>query len=379
MSFDEHNPLGDEVPGAEVTATGLRPNPWSVGPALVWSAVVVPGHQALREAQRWGSPWAANGYTWPYQVLVGGTTLAAAWLGLGLIYGICRHFARPLRAAFAAALLTLGTTMVYYNSIEVSMGHALGTTAVAALVWYWLKTYGLEQMGRWVLVGVLVGVAALMRWQSAAFAVLPLGEALGRSLGAGPRQLAGRLLAGLSLAALGAVLAFLPQMAAWRCVYGSWLISPVPLEHHWLKPDFWGVLGSTDRSLWYWTPLTLLALAGFLHLGRPGPSSVRFPAGLLLMVFVVQVYLLASIRGNGVRLGSAFGFRQLTETLVALAPGLALLLERAGTRSFRWLAGGGCLLVAWNFVLLFQYRQGLLPRDGGAGFAQLLENAGVLA
>ena len=228
------------------------------------------------------------------------------------------------------------------------MGHALGTTAVAALVWYWLKTYGSEQMGRWVLVGVLVGVAALMRWQSAAFAVLPLGEALGRSLGAGPRQLAGRLLAGLSLAALGAVLAFLPQMAAWRCVYGSWLISPVPLEHHWLKPDFWGVLGSTDRSLWYWTPLTLLALAGFLHLGRPGPSSVRFPAGLLLMVFVVQVYLLASIRGNGVRLGSAFGFRQLTETLVALAPGLALLLERAGTRSFRWLAGGGCLLVAWK-------------------------------
>src|SRR5262249_43368748 len=172
--FDEHNPLGDYVPPPEPrTPRGRRPNQWSVGPACVWAITVVPGHLALKAVE--GDAWPADGYSLPYQLLVGATTLLASFAGLGFLYGICRRYADPIPAALAAAFLVLGSGIVFYSSIEVTMAHSVGPTATAALAWYWLRTYGSPRLGRWFLVGVLVGVAALMRWQLVTFAVLPAG------------------------------------------------------------------------------------------------------------------------------------------------------------------------------------------------------------
>ncbi|MBV9124944.1 MAG: hypothetical protein JO112_16440 [Planctomycetes bacterium] len=379
--FDDHNPLGDRVPTpGTLTATGRRPNPYSLGPAVVWSVMIVPGHLVFRQLQGEGWPWSADGYSLPYQLLVGVTTLLAAFGGLFFLNGICRHYARPTRAALAAALLTLGSTIVYYSSIEVSMAHGVATVAVAGLVWYWQRSFGSARPGRWLLVGLLLGVAALMRWQLATLAVLPLGEAVGAGYGswkAGPRRSCWKPLARLGLTVLGAVLAFTPQMAAWHQVYGRWLVAPMPLCHYWLRPDLWQVLGSQDRSLFYWTPLTLFALGGYFWAGRRHFSSG--PVRLLLAAFAVQVYVLASIRGTGVILGDAYGFRQLTETVVLLAPGLALGLERARPRAYPILGALGCLLVWWNLQLMSQYQHFLLPRAGGAGPECFLRNLLYLA
>src|SRR5207248_2100463 len=107
-----------------------------------------------------------------------------------------------------------------------------------------------------------------------------------------------RVLLGLGLAGLSSVLAFAPQMIAWRCVYGHWLVTPMALSHNWLRPSLWGVLLSQDRSLFYWTPLCLLACAGFLTFlsrGRCAAVSGAVPAdmgrdaaaALLAVAFVV--------------------------------------------------------------------------------------------
>src|SRR5438270_708561 len=95
---------------------------------------------------RFGPTWIlalvvlAEGYSLPYQLLVGCGTLLASGLGLAFLYGICRQYARPARAALAAAFLTLGTTIVFYAAIDVSMAHGVGTMVVAALTWYWLRS-----------------------------------------------------------------------------------------------------------------------------------------------------------------------------------------------------------------------------------------------
>jgi hypothetical protein len=355
--FDAHNVIGDYVPpAAERTELGRRANPWSIGPACVWSVVVAPAHGLLRILP---SPWPADGYSLPYQLLVGMTTLLVSFAGLGFLYGICRHFTDPGVSALTAALVTLGTSLVYYNTLEGSMAHGVATTAVAGLVWYWLRTFGSPRPGRWLLLGVLLGFVAVMRWQLAALAVLPVGEAL--------LQRQWRPAVGL----LGAVAGFFPQMLAWKCVYGHWLIAPLSVAHNWLQPAWDQVLFTQNRGLFYWTPLTLLAVVGCVR-------AARTPAiGLLLAAFLVQVYVLASVSGTGVYLGVAFGFRQLTEALVLLAPGLAMLL--AASRRTRLLVGGvGCLLVLWNLFLLCQYRYGWIPANAGADPATLLANAARL-
>jgi hypothetical protein len=368
--FDAHNPLGDHVPPPDCrTARGRRANQWSVGPACVWALAVVPGHLWLHALAECGLACPADGYALPYQLLVGVTTLLASFAGLGFLYGLCRRYADPVRAALAAACLTLGSGLVFYSSIEVTMAHGVGAAAVAALAWYWQRTYGSPRPLRWLIVGLLVGLVGLMRWQLVTFAVLPSGECL-LALRRGQR---GAVL-GLALAGCGAVVAFLPQLIAWHAVYGSPLVTPITVHPHWIAPELTHVLFGADRGLFIWTPLTLLACTGFIVGLRRMAANAGEPLALLLLAFGLQVYVLASLWGAAVQLGVAYGMRHLTESVVVLGPGLALLLARGGPRRFRLVLGLICLLVLWNLLLICQYRYGWIPAAGGASLGELLEN-----
>src|SRR5262249_39785490 len=140
---------------------------------------------------------------------------------------------------------------------------------------------------------------------------------------------------------------------------------------------------SQDRGFFYWTPLTAIALAGYVSprfvSGRAEASedSKDFSTpklSLLLLTFLLQLCIVATVWGGAVQLGAAFGFRQLTECGVLLAPGLALLLGRASGRLFPWLAAGCCLMAAWNLLLICQYRYAYIPAEAGASFGELVSN-----
>jgi hypothetical protein len=396
--FDDYNVVGDFVPVATMrTPLGRRTNPWSVGPACVWALTVVPVHAILCAVGPGGTPWPADGYSLPYQLAAGCTTLVFSGLGLFFIYQICLFFTEATQAALTAVAMTLGTSIVYYNTIEVSMAHGIGTTVVAALVWYWMRSFGRRCLRRWFSIGLLVGAAALVRWQLVTLALLPAGEALlSFCRFAGLRALVGSSLAAL----LGAVLGFTPQLIAWRCVYGSWLAQPIVAADNWLYPPLDALLWSQDRGLFYWTPLSGLAflgLAGALVYGSRSRCSVRGTAplpspcqretqadqatrghavlALLLLAFAAQVYVLASLWGNGVYLGVSFGMRHLTEVQVLLAPGLALLLNRVSQRIFPGVAAGVCCLLAWNLLLVTLFYRGALPANAGADGSTLVQKA----
>jgi hypothetical protein len=368
--FDEHNPLGDFVPPADArTEIGRRANPWSVGPACVWATTIVPGHLFLKLAEEIGCPWQADGYSLPYQLVVGATTLLTSWLGLAFLYGIGRHFASPRRAALVAGVLTLGTPIVYYSALEGSMAHGVGCAVVAGLVWYWLKTYGSLGLGRWFVLGALVGCAVLVRWQLITLAAVPAAEACFACAAPGGSRV--RSVALLALAGVGAVVAFAPQLVAWHVVYGRWLPGPIAVSHNWLGPAWRQVLFAEDRGLFYWTPVALVGLGAALVCAW---RQRRGPALGLVVAFVLQVYALASLWGTGVYLGAAFGFRHLTESLVLLAPGLAYVVGQMPRRAFPWACALGGLFVFWNLVLVCEYRYGLLPADSGADLAAIAAN-----
>jgi hypothetical protein len=85
----------------------------------------------------------------------------------------------------------------------------------------------------------------------------------------------------------------------------------------------------------------------------------------------VQVYVLASLWGDGVFLGVAYGLRHLTEVQVLFAPALALLLARTPRRFFAILSALACLFVLWNLLLVYRFRYGLVTADAEAGLANL--------
>lgn len=397
--FDEHNPHDHYVPPrAYRTPIDRRANQWSVGPALAWAPATTITHILLSTQNGHESSWASNGYSLPYQLAVGGTSLMFSLLGLRFLYGICLSYARPARAALVTTLLTSGTTLFYYWSTEISLPHGLGATVVAGLIWYWLKTYNSLRPGRWFLVGVLLGAACLVRWQLATFATLPAGEAALLFLHAWSTRSSHsvrKAFLGLVCCLLGTAIAFFPQMFAWKCVYGSWLVAPIQgIQHHWLTLPLWDMLFSTDRSLFYWTPLILLAFAAnLISLGRAKPIEINSkedeaspsvaPQALLLIAFLIQVYALAVIWGrgeeltntensSGVFLARSFGFRFLTDSLPALGPGMAWFFEKLRAKWFSRIAVTGLLLVSWNFVLVALYANSYIPSDAGADVMRLL-------
>src|SRR5262249_3731748 len=140
-------------------------------------------------------------------------------------------------------------------------------------------------------------------------------------------------------------------------------------SHNWFGPALWQVLCSPDRGFFYWTPLALLAFAGYLFTKR-NPFSA-----LLVAAFLLQVYVLASLWGAGVYLGVAYGFRHLTESVVLLAPGLAILLDRVPDRWLRYAIAAGASLVLWNSILVAAYRYGVIPADSGGDLPALLAGA----
>ncbi|MDB5308450.1 MAG: hypothetical protein JWO38_2652 [Gemmataceae bacterium] len=365
---DEFAPTFASVPGSDValrmTPTGHRANPWPVGPAIVWAPAVGAAHLALTGLGG-HSPWPADGYSPPYQLAVGGTTLGLALLTLGLTYRIGRRFAGPAAAAAAAAVVVLGTPIVAYGTVEVSIAHGPATATLATYVFVWLRTFASTRLVRWVGVGGLLGLSCLMRWQLATFAVLPVLEAVWlvfRADGWMPRV---RVAAELVAAGVASWVAFLPQVAVKQIVYGSPLGGLHRTAQNWLDPSLWAVLASTDRGLFYWTPVTFPALVGLIYVARPGgPRAV--PGAILAAAVGVQIYTVAALLGGEAYLGWSFGFRFLTETCVLLAPGAAALFARANPGSARVLAAAGGVLVGWNLLLLGVYRHcvgGMLGGD----------------
>jgi hypothetical protein len=349
----------DSAAAFALTATGHLPNPWSVGPALAWAPAVITVHRALRGLGS-SSPWPADGYSPPYQLAVGATTLALALLTLILAYRIGCRFAGPTAAAAAAALVTLGTSVVAYGAVEVSMAHGPATTALALFVFVWLRTFGSTHARRWVGLGCLLGLACLMRWQLLTFAVLPTLEAIWLATRADGWSARAGIAVRLAVAGLMCLVVFTPQLVAKQIVYGNPLGGLQAAAHNWLTPSFWAVLGSTDRSLFYWTPITLPGLVGLLYLA----FRTRRPEVMILATAVaVQVYSMSALLGGDVFLGWSFGFRFLTETCVLMAPPIAVLLDRGDPQTVRRLAWGGGVLVGWNLLLLGVYRHCV----GGAG------------
>jgi hypothetical protein len=325
------------------TPTGLLANLHSIGPAIAWAPAVTTVHLVLLGLGD-HSPWPADGFSPPYQLAVGGSTLALALLTLFLTHRIARRFAAPTAAATAAAMIVLATPAVVYGSVEMSMAHGPATASVCLFILVWLRSLASLRLSRWIGLGCLLGLVCLMRWQLATFCVIPALEAAW--LAARPMSLRRRLgvVVRLTAAAVTTVLVFSPQFLARYLVYGNALGGLQHTGNNWLSPDVWRLLFSTDRSLFYWTPITLPAFAAMAYWAARARGAAL---AIVTVAVVVQIYTLSALLGPGVFLGWSFGCRFLTETCILLVPGLAIVLDRAGPERGRWvvLFGGG--LVAW--------------------------------
>ena len=225
--------------------------------------------------------------------------------------------------------LWFGSNLAYYMSVEALTSHACSFFVVTLFALAALDPG--ESPKRWAGLGLLLGLAILVRPEHALLALLLV-----------PRWRA--LLVALPVAAL----VFAPQLLVWKEVTGRWF-SPVagnsePYPRHALETLF-----STRHGLFVWHPVYLL---GVLGLFAPGPKRLRgmaagVLAGATLFYGMRQTWWGFHSFGNRYFVGLGFFFA------VGLANGAAWVRAKCGRAWPVWAATA--LLLLWNGSLFLLY------------------------
>ncbi|MEJ7600432.1 MAG: hypothetical protein WKG01_21165 [Kofleriaceae bacterium] len=320
------------------TQTGRKGIAHPVGPALVWTPLIWIATAGAAIANVFGADIPLHGYTlWTQRfvflssALFGcGAVLLGIWLARKLVGG-------AWAPGYAAVAVLLGTPITYYATHMPSYAHAMDAFTCAAFLGYWARTIGRRDMRRFVVLGILLGIAMLVRVQELALGVVVAVE-VGSALVRDPRRILPWLLGGAVVLGV-AVLVFVPQLLEWHAVYGNATSLPHGAKYTRLEAPMIPELLFASRNGWFsTTPIAYAAVLGLLLV----PKRARLAAGGLLAAVAIQVYLNSTILDWW---GSAgFGQRRMCNVTLPLVVGLAALIWRCGRLAAR--APGAALGVA---------------------------------
>lgn len=351
--------------------TRLPGNALGVGSAILWSPFFLLGHLIA-----WATGAPVDGYSPPYvwSVCLGSTFYGIA--GLLLVLRLVSWRLGPYEALFGVCAVWLGSPLVFYMYLHPSMSHACSFFLCALTLWEYERWRISPRLYHFYLIGLTVGLAMATRLENTVF-LLFLGAFCLRTwhLAAweGTHLHWCWKISGGFLTGLGVLVGFLPQMAAWHTLQGSWFAGPSSEGAGtllWYKsPYAFDVLISGWRGLFVWSPVLFLAAVGFALLLR----RWRLVDIVYLVMFLLQVWVIGGYsRWWG---GASFGQVFFLGFTPAFALGLAWLFAslRPGTPRNMFLV---CLLgsLLWSAGLGVQYVGGLIPRDGEVSFHQLYRN-----
>jgi hypothetical protein len=365
----EHFGVLTRADKAQPTRTGMRRSIYAIGPSLLWLPFYAAGDLVARVRGA-----LEDGYSEAHirAVCLGSLVYGAA--GLLLLFGVLRELV-PRGAAVAAALLVLYATFLYWYLVhEPLMSHAASFFMAAAVLRVWWTGRERLSLRRAAALGLLIGLAACVRWQNAVLLLLPAAT-LARALRGRPLPAVGAGVLTLLAFGVGA----LPQMLAWKTLFGEYLLAEPPqgrdflrLEHPFLLETFF----SSRHGLLFWTPLLWAGYLGYLGLARRRPF-LAIACGLPLLV---MSYVNAC--SGDWWAGGSFSNRRFDSVLPLLALGLAVALEWLrgvlARRPALPLALGAGGLALWNGLFMEQYRRNLIPRDDVVSFARVTENSAAL-
>jgi hypothetical protein len=349
--------LKGEVPDVDwiyrPSGTGHVRNMMPIGPAIVWAPAYLLACGIAWLLSLAGMVAPPDGFATLLQATAGASGIAAATAGAWLSFLAARRLFGVRVAIWATWTMWLGSSAIYYSMVSPAYSHASSMLAAGLFVLAWAEGGdGEPRPARYAWLGMLAGFAALVRWQDAVFLAAPavdLAWSLARGRGTVGGRVARAAACGAALGA-GALLAFTPQVLAWMALYGRPFVVPQGGEFmRWGSPNLWDMLFAYKHGLFSWTPLVLVAVAGFVPLVRRAP---RVAAGAIV-VFLVSWYANAAVADWWA--GEAFGARRFVSCFPFFVLGLAAVLDRWRERPGA-LAAFAAVAIGANGLLLFQYQ-----------------------
>lgn len=281
-------------PPSERVALGRdgRPvNKYPIGTGLIALPAFWVTHEVIRMFDAVGFRIAANGFSPPYVIGYALSEMAAAVLGMWLLYRVCSRYFPDRTAALGVVLAWCGTNALHFTAVDVMLSHAAAefSTAWCAYEAITLRDRPDRRM-QWCRAGISSAFVVLVRNQNAVFLLVPgvVGlTLLWRALKAG---VAGPTVRSVGVAIASFFAACVPQLLVWRQMYGAVVVNSYRTEFSftWQDPKLLGVLTQSERGLFLWAPVLAVGLVGALVVGiRRRDSFVLAGLGAWALNFYV--------------------------------------------------------------------------------------------
>ncbi len=335
------------------------------------------------------SPWRGSEVWW---VCAGSALYGLAGVLILLILGL-KLWGTGI-AVRTTILIFLGTALYYYMFFQPGMSHSYAFFLSSAFLIVWLGPILKEKKPDWCkaadrsllrsfTLGVLLGMSFLLRYLDGLLALLLVFECLYLML-SGKSHSGGRMittiLPGYLAAFIGFVLTAGIQFVAQYLKHNRWSI----LNHYdggfergvgawkWLE-----VLFSSHHGLFYWHPLLILGLLGFIWSLISRKTAWRVPGIWFLALLLIYAVVVAAW-GRFAFGANSFGHR----FFISLYPLFFLFIgffveflsEQLGTRFNIFLTTVAFLFLAFNASVMLQFATGVIPPDAPVTWAEMLSN-----
>ena len=269
-----------------------------------------------------------------------------AFLSLWFAHQIITRLA-PSRHTLPVMLLAwLASPLFIYQTIHLSMSHNVMFFAVTGAYYFCLRLSGKPELWRyWVIAGFFCALTILVRYQGALLLIYPAALWLCIVI----RQ--PRLLWQACLGGGCFLLTLLPQLIAWKLLYGSFIVySYAGEKFFWLHPHLWDVLFSPLHGWFNWHPAMAAGSLGFFY-------WVWRQKSLIAWCFLASylAYMLTNAAWGTWWFGASFGARAFEASTLFVMIGAAYvtgLSENSRILFSSWL-GIFLLLALWNLNLVW--------------------------
>jgi hypothetical protein len=304
-----------------------------------------------------------DGFSLYYQHAAGLAGIVYLLAGLAVLRRILtRHFTDGVALA-TLVCITWGTNLFHYGVFDGTFSHAFSFF----LVCLWLliiEQWWEQERPTWRLslaLGAVAALIVLVRNTNAIYLiVLPLyGVTRWTDLRARVGSIWERR-QWLGAATLVGTVSIIPQLLLYRMSTSSWLVSPysaLDAGFSFGSPRLVGVLFSTQKGLFFWSPLLVFAVIGAI-VAKGWARGIVLPA---LVIFGIQAYLAASWWDW--QFGASYGHRAFTDGLGLAAVLVAACFEWAARRApvRRAVTIVAAVLVALSVVQMLQYWTRSIP------------------
>jgi len=293
-----------------------------------------------------------DGFSQPYQYAIVFGSVFYFILSMFLLRKILLFYFSDTVVSISLLLLSFGTNLIQYISIDSAMSHAYIFPLYVFVVYATHKWHENPQKITALSCGIAMGLATICRPTELIIFLIPLLWGMQNKENYQKKiLLVKKNINHIVLLIFGFIVGILPQLIYWQIVTDFFVYDPGS-KWSFLTPNIQVLFGFTNGWFVY-TPITILFVIGFFFIKS-------FPFRKSVIVFcLINIYIVIS--WFDWKYGATFSTRALVQSYPVFALSLAAMVDKILSTKWTYVfIPISVLLVALNFFQIYQYNHGII-------------------